>query len=129
MSKVYGAIIKHRLRTTRNMLRHYWPSTAGSHLRTCIPRNRLLALAWARYGVPAGVETSLLPAWALYHHDAYRTFIQETPTITVNAATLHHLYHTSYFQEGPGGRKTFGHYAKNMPDGPVFSRDWWMGFG
>ncbi len=121
MSKVYGAIIKHRLRTTRNMLRHYWPSLLGLILGLAFLGNRLLALAMGGgTGFPPESKQVYYLLGALTIMNAYRTFIQETPPITVNAATLHHLYHTSYFRRVLAAEHVWT-LAKNMPTALFFA--------
>jgi hypothetical protein len=98
MSSVYGTIFKQKLRTAKNMLRHYWPSFLGLLLGFAFIGYRLCVVVMGG-GIGVQLESQhvyyLLCACIILN--GYRMFIQETPPVVVNVATLHHLYHTPYF--------------------------------
>lgn len=98
MNSVYGAILKQKLRTAKNMLRHYWSSFLGLVLVVAFAGYRLFVLVMGGgIGVRLESQHVYYLLWACIMLNGYRIFIQETPPIIVNAATLHHLYHTPYF--------------------------------
>ncbi|MCK9350281.1 MAG: hypothetical protein WCY37_04940 [Candidatus Dojkabacteria bacterium] len=100
MTVVYGAIIKHKLRTARGMLKHFWPSFLGLLLGVAFLGYRLFVVVMG-----GGFGIALEPQYIFYLLCAcvllngYRLLFKQTPAIRVNAATLHYLYHTSYFRK------------------------------
>jgi len=97
---VYGAIIKHKLRTAKGLLKHFWPSFAGLLLGTVFLGHRLLVQVMG-----IGLEAAPEPRSVFYllcacvGLNGYRVLLAQTPVFRVNAATLHYLYHTVYFRK------------------------------
>jgi hypothetical protein len=100
MTVVYGAIIKHKLRTAWGMLKHFWPSFLGLLLGVAFLGYQLFAVVMG-----GGIGIALEPHYIFYLLCAcallngYRVLFNQIPAIRVNAATLHYLYHTSYFRK------------------------------
>lgn len=100
MTVVYGAIIKHKLRTTMGMLKHFWPSFLGLLFGVAFFGYQLFVVVMG-----IGIRTAPEPQYVFYLLCAcvllngYRVLFRQTPAIRVNAATLHFLYHTSYFRK------------------------------
>ena len=100
MTVVYRAIIKHKLRTARGMLRHFWPSFLGLLLSVAFLGYQLFVVAMG-----ADIGIALKPRYIFYLLCAcillngYRVLFSQIPAIRVNAATLHYLYHTSCFRK------------------------------
>lgn len=100
MITVYGAIIRHKLRTARGMLRHFWPTFLGLLLGVVYLGYRLFIAATG-----GGIGNALGPQYVFYLLCAcvllggYRILIRQTPAIRVNAATLHFLYNTAFYRE------------------------------
>ncbi|MGI6543156.1 MAG: hypothetical protein ACOX44_08865 [Limnochordia bacterium] len=98
MIAAYKAIAKHKLRTAKGLLKHYWPSYLGILLGVVFLGSRLIA-AIGQIGLgrpPTPAYIPYLPA-LLIVMNGYRLWGQ-TPVIRINAATLHYLYHTGHFQ-------------------------------
>ena len=99
MNTVYGSIIKHKFRTAKGIIRHFWPSLLGLLLGIAFLGRQLLVVAMG-----GGIGKIPEPKYAFYVlcacvlMNVYRLFIKSTPAIRVNAATLHYLYHTPYFK-------------------------------
>jgi hypothetical protein len=97
---VYGAIIRHRLRTTKNMLKHYWPSFLGMSLGFAYLGYRfLVAVLGGGIGITLGPKSVCYVLLACVILNGYRVFITRTPAIAVNAATVHYLRGTSHFNK------------------------------
>lgn len=100
MIPVYGAIIRHKLRTARGLLRHFWPTLLGLLLGVVFLGYRLFIVAMG-----GGIGNALEPQSIFYLHCAcillngYRVLLKKNPVIRVNAATLHFLYNTPCYQK------------------------------
>jgi hypothetical protein len=99
MITAYGFILKHRLRTAKGLLKHYWPSYVGFLLLAAYLANRLIVInsqGGFSWPLTSTYRPYLLGACVLLN--GYRLLLKQTPVIRINAATLHHVYHTTHFK-------------------------------
>lgn len=100
MYAVYSAIIKHKLRTAKGMLRHHGLTFIGLLMVAYVIFYQLYIVVMS-----GGIGISLSDKYVFYcllvcvSLNGYRVALKQTPIITMNAATLYYIYLTKYFRQ------------------------------
>jgi len=96
---MYTAIIKHKLRAAKGLLKHFGITTIGLLIVVCYVAAQFYIIV-----LNGGIGTALPEKYIFYFLVAcaalsgFRVLIKNPPIITMNAATLHYLYFTKHFK-------------------------------
>jgi len=97
---MYFFILKHRLRTTKGILKHFWTSFIG----LIAVSGYFLAQFYSKV-LNGGIGFELSEKNIFYFLifcialNGFRILLKKQPIITLNAATVHYLYFTEYFKQ------------------------------